>query len=229
MRRTQPLRTAPASRAVTQRRSKSRVTQRAEVSPPRSRFHHRLTYAEGHAIARRAHTIERDLARQFDQHLAKVGMAATSTQIHGAKEHVGRTISRAEIGGAPLLLMSQKNIADFFSHVVTRVASLGIVPTTRTRQQFSGNPEGLHCASTSSPEHCPSHARASTACGLSQVQHGSCMRSIGINSSCEQSRASPRPRHCSSRAQIPQSLSAEATRPDATQRDALATVVARQA
>src|SRR6516162_5319707 len=174
-----------------QRRSKSPVTSCAKLGPPRFRFHYRLAHSKGSAVACRAVAIERNLGCQLNKHFAKVGMAATDAQIHGAKKQVRRTINRTPIDDAAPLFMTQINIAGLLHRLsdhsdVTRGASPGTTPTIRTRQQHNGKPDGLHCCSTSSPEQPPSHARASTASGLVQVQQGSCMRLIGIlNASCE--------------------------------------------
>ena len=92
-----------------------------------------------------------------------------------------RFAPRADIRPMPAFMSTRHR-----GHIDMRVVSdTGATPTIRTRQQHIGHPDGLHCCSTSLSEHCPSHARASIACGLSQVQHGSRMRSMGINASFE--------------------------------------------
>jgi len=85
-----------------------------------------------------------------------------------------RFAPRADIRPMPAFISTLQR-----AHVAARVVSVcGTTPTIRTRQQHSGRPDGLHCCSTSLSEHCLSHT--SIACGLSQLQQGSCVRSIGI-------------------------------------------------
>ena len=67
------------------------------------------------------------------------------------------------------------------AHVAARVVSIGITPTTRMRQQHSGNPEGLRWFSRSSSEQFASQTRTSDAPGWIQPQHGNCRRSIDIS------------------------------------------------
>ena len=81
---------------------------------------------------------------------------------------------RADIRPMPAFMSTRHR-----AHIVARVVSdARTTPTIRTRQQHSGRPDGLHCCSTSLSEHCLSHT--SIACGLSQLQQGSCVRSVGI-------------------------------------------------
>jgi hypothetical protein len=72
------------------------------------------------------------------------------------------------------------------AHIATRaVSDDGTTPTTRTRQQHSGNPEGLRWFARSSSEQLASHMRTSEASGLVQLQQGSQRQSsTGIASPC---------------------------------------------
>jgi hypothetical protein len=77
------------------------------------------------------------------------------------------------------------------AQVAARVVSdAGTTPTTRTRQQHSGNPEGLRWFARSSSEQFASHTRTSEACGLAQLQQGNHKHSsIGIALPCFNRRA----------------------------------------
>src|SRR5215831_1917366 len=69
------------------------------------------------------------------------------------------------------------------AHIAARAVSDDVTtPTTRTRQQHSGNPEGLRWFARSSSEQLASHILTSDACGWMHCQQGSQRQSsIGID------------------------------------------------